>query len=349
MGVVWKAVDTTLDREVAIKVLPEAFSADPHRLARFEREAKLLASLNHPSIATIHSLEGSGRQRLLVMELVDGESLSEHLARGLFPPDEVLSVALQIAEALESAHERGVIHRDLKPANIQLTTDRKVKVLDFGLAKAFGTGPQPGPSQSPTVSTAVTHEGAILGTPAYMSPEQARGEAVDKRTDIWSFGCVLYECMTGTQAFGGNTFSDSLAAVLKTEPDWNALPVDSASRVRQLVRRCLRKNRHDRLHDIADARIDIVDALSTASEPPNPEFAGAKPQGRWLRPISWVVVGLLLGEVDDLWDAVGIVEYPTSKDLIRIASSPAYQEIEVHRLAGLAGQLNITCQGEPLV
>ncbi len=262
MGVVWKALDTSLDREVAIKFLPETFAADSERAVRFEREAKLLASLNHPSIATVHGLHESSGTNFISMELVPGDVLADRLARGAVPVNEALETARQIAQALEAAHERGVIHRDLKPANIKVRDDGTVKVLDFGLAKVFGSE-QAGtdPSMSPTVTSSGTLAGTIMGTAAYMSPEQARGRPVDRRADIWAFGCVLYELLTGQQAFGGETMSDVMARVLEREPDWDRLPPATPWRVRNLVTHCLRKDARERLHDIADARIEINDAL----------------------------------------------------------------------------------------
>jgi hypothetical protein len=262
MGEVWQAVDTTLDRTVAIKVLPEMFAADPERLARFEREARLLASVNHANIATIHGLHEAGGMRFLAMELVPGEDLAERLARGPLAVDGALGLARQIANALAAAHANGVIHRDLKPANIRITPRGEVKVLDFGLAKALEPSPTPGsaPSRSPTVTSAETAAGLILGTAAYMSPEQARGQAADQRADVWAFGCVLYEMLTGRQPFGGATISDLLAAVLRAEPDWAALPPETPPAIRRLLRRCLEKDPERRLHDIADARIEIDDA-----------------------------------------------------------------------------------------
>ncbi|HVE66448.1 MAG TPA: serine/threonine-protein kinase, partial [Thermoanaerobaculia bacterium] len=215
MGVVYLARDAVLRREVALKVLPDAFASDPERLARFEREAQLLASLTHPNIAAIHGMEQADAVRYLVLELVPGETLAERLTGGPLPVDEALEVCRQIAEALEAAHEKGIIHRDLKPANVKITPAGKVKVLDFGLAKAFGPGPSDADlSQSPTITTGGTQQGVILGTAAYMSPEQARGKALDKRTDIWSFGCVLYEALTGRPAFVGETISDTMAGIL---------------------------------------------------------------------------------------------------------------------------------------
>ena len=269
MGLVWKALDTTLDREVAVKILPDVFSDHPERLARFEREAKLLASLNHPNIAVIHGLHEADGLRFLAMELVSGEDLAQRLARGPLPLEEALRTAKQVAEALETAHENGVIHRDLKPANIQLTPDGQVKVLDFGLAKAFEADPAStgtSPTMSPTLTSAGTVAGMILGTAAYMSPEQARGQAVDKRSDIWAFGSVLYEMLTGRQAFAGDTVSDTLAGVLKIDPDWDALPAGTPRRIRRLLARCLHKDPKQRLHDVADVRIVIEEALSGAPE-----------------------------------------------------------------------------------
>src|ERR1700719_2158313 len=222
MGEVYKAHDTKLRRDVAIKVLPESFARDADRLARFRREAQLLASLNHPNIATIYNIEDSNNTTYLVMELVRGETLAERIKReGAVPVEESLTIAKQIAEALEAAHEKAIIHRDLKPANVKLTPEGKVKVLDFGLAKAFaGDAATEDISNSPTLSMVATMQGVILGTAAYMSPEQAKGKAVDKRTDIWAFGVVLYELLTGRQTFPGDDIREILAAVIKTEPDW---------------------------------------------------------------------------------------------------------------------------------
>jgi serine/threonine-protein kinase len=271
MGEVYQAHDTKLGRDVAIKVLPEAFAHDPQRLSRFQREAKMLASLNHPNIATIHGLEESNGTHYLVMELVPGETLRERVKReGALPLEEALGIAKQIAEALEAAHEKSIIHRDLKPANVKVTPEGKVKVLDFGLAKAFA-GEEAGsdPSNSPTLSQAATLQGVILGTAAYMSPEQARGKAVDKRTDLWAFGCVLYELLTGKQAFSGEDITEILAAVVKTEPDWNRLPENTPHSTRMLLRRCLQKDKTLRLQAAGDARIEIQDALVA------PQDAGA--------------------------------------------------------------------------
>ena len=263
MGEVWRARDQKLGREVAIKTLPEEFAKDEERLARFEREAKLLASLNHPNIAAIYGLEEHNGTRFLVLELVEGDTLAERLKRGAIPVEESLKLALQIAEALEAAHEKGVIHRDLKPANIKVTPDGKIKVLDFGLAKAFaGDGADVNLSQSPTLSMAATQQGVILGTAAYMSPEQARGESTDKRADVWAFGCVLFEMLTGRQTWGGRTVTDVIAGLVAREPEWNSLPPNLHPRLRLLLERCLEKETKDRYHDVADVRVDIQKVLA---------------------------------------------------------------------------------------
>jgi eukaryotic-like serine/threonine-protein kinase len=266
MGEVYRARDARLQRDVALKVLPAAFAQDPERIARFEREAKLLASLNHPRIGALYGLEESEGRRVLVLELVAGESLAERLRRGALPLDEALPIACQVASALEAAHESGVVHRDLKPGNVMLRPDGTVKVLDFGLAKGGATDPSssdPQLSASPTMTYAQTQAGVILGTAAYMSPEQARGRAVDRRSDIWSFGCLVYELLTGRQAFAGETVSDTLAAILKSEPDWSALPPHTPRRVSDLVRRCLRKDAASRLRDAGDARIELEEVIAT--------------------------------------------------------------------------------------
>jgi serine/threonine protein kinase len=266
MGEVYQAHDTRLGRDVAIKVLPEAFAHDAERLARFQREAKMLAALNHPNIATIHGLEQSGGTSYLVMELVSGETLAECIKReGAVPAEEALTIAKQIAEALEAAHEKSIIHRDLKPANVKVTPEGKVKVLDFGLAKAFeGETANEDMGNSPTLSRAATMQGVILGTVAYMSPEQARGKSVDKRTDIWAFGCVLYELLTGKQAFHGEDVTDILAAVVRAEPDWQALPAATPVKIRDLLRRCLQKDKTLRMQAAGDIRLEIHEALTSS-------------------------------------------------------------------------------------
>ncbi|MBZ5697190.1 MAG: serine/threonine protein kinase [Acidobacteriia bacterium] len=265
MGEVYQAQDSKLSRDVAIKVLPAAFAHDAERLARFQREARMLASLNHPNIATIHGLEQSDGVHYLVMELVLGHTLAEHVSAGALKIEEALKLGGQIAEALEAAHEKGVIHRDLKPANVKVTPEGRVKVLDFGLAKAFAGDGGMDLSNAPTLTAMGTEEGRILGTPAYMSPEQARGKPVDKRTDIWAFGCVLYEMLTGKEAFRGETVSDTIAAVLEREPDWKVVPTATPAKVQNLLHRCLEKNVNRRLRDIGDARIELLDALAVTT------------------------------------------------------------------------------------
>ena len=287
MGVVWRAVDTTLDRHVAIKILPDIFAGDPDRAARFEREAKVLASLNHPNITTVHSVHKVDSVRFLVMELAHGVDLAQHVARGPLPVREVLETAVQIAEALESAHESGVIHRDLKPANITVTHDGKVELLDFGLAKALdpaASGPISDLSKSPTQVSGHTAAGMILGTAAYMSPEQARGKPVDRRADIWAFGCVVYEMLTGKKAFDGETVTDVLAAVVTRAPDLNALPADTPRRLRTLIERCLEKDPRKRLRDAGEARIVLEDIIANPVEAPvaaATTVATSKPQRGW--------------------------------------------------------------------
>ena len=270
MGEVYRATDTNLGREVAIKVLPAALAADAERLGRFRREAQLLAALNHPSIAAIHGLEVSAGTPFLVLELVEGEDLARRLARGPIPPDEAIDIARRIAEALEEAHEKGIVHRDLKPANVCLAPDGKVKVLDFGLAKAFTAGAASGPgadlSRSPTLVQSGTQAGVILGTAAYMSPEQARGRDVDRRADIWAFGAVLWEMLTGRPLFEGETLSDVLAAVLTREPDWPALPTGTPAHVVRLLRRCLERDPRRRLQAIGEARIELERGTDDAGD-----------------------------------------------------------------------------------
>ena len=278
MGEVYQARDSKLNRDVAIKVLPAVFLHDAERLARFQREARMLAALNHPNIATIHGLEQFGCVNYLVMELVSGQTLAERLRVGPLDINEALKIGGQIAEGLEAAHEKSVIHRDLKPANVKVTPEGRVKLLDFGLAKAFAGDGELDLSNAVTLTAIGTEEGRILGTPAYMSPEQARGKPVDKRTDIWSFGCVLYELLTGKEVFRGETVSDTVAAVLEREPDWLALPPATPAKIRDLLRRCLQKEAQRRLRDLGDARMEIEE-LPTA----------AQPQHRWRSRVAvWI-------------------------------------------------------------
>ena len=296
MGEVYRARDTKLGRDVAIKVVAGAFLSDPGRLARFEREARVLATLNHPHVGAIYGLEETDGIRGLVLELVEGATLAERLESGPLPIQEALTVARQIADALEAAHDKGIIHRDLKPANIKTTPDGNVKVLDFGLAKVLAAeGSERDPSPLP-IAAEGTREGVIAGTAAYMSPEQARGKAVDKRTDIWAFGAVLYEMLTGRPAFRGETTSDTIAAVLEREPDWSALPAPTPAGLRRLLLRCLEKDSKHRLRDIGDARLEIAEALGT-----NPVTAAARPArlGRWAAVAAGVLIiaGVAIGQL----------------------------------------------------
>src|SRR5215831_12479785 len=280
MGEVYQATDSKLGRSVAIKFLPEAFSHDSDRVTRFEREARVLASLNHPHIAGIYGLEESGERKFLVMELVAGETLAERIKRGAIPLDESLEIAKQICEALESAHEKGIVHRDLKPANVKVTPDGKVKVLDFGLAKAMDSSPANAAlSNSPTLinSVAATNAGVIIGTAAYMSPEQARGYAADQRSDIFSFGCVLYEMLGGKSAFGGETISDILASVLARDVDFAVLPKDLNPKLLDFLRRCLQKNRKHRWHCVADLNAELESIAASPRVPPSVAAAAPTP------------------------------------------------------------------------
>ena len=336
MGEVYLAEDTKLGREVAIKVLPEAVAEDPERLARFEREAKVLAALNHANIAAIYSLESAEPQpsatssqpealtpygpnalqpspiAFLVMELVEGEDLAERIARGPIPLAEALPMALQIAEGLEAAHEKGIIHRDLKPANVKVTESGEVKVLDFGLAKALALDPASGSldlSLSPTLTAQMTGVGVLLGTAAYMAPEQARGKSVDKRADLWAFGCVLFEMITGRRTFDGETVTDIIASLVAREPEWEALPTDTPRPVQRLLHRCLDKDPRQRLHDAGDARLELQEAISGTLEPSGPDpltqvsstVAAAPRQPAWIRFLPWALAGLLAVALIAVW------------------------------------------------
>ena len=300
MGEVYQARDTKLGRDVAIKVLPESVSNDPERMARFEREAQVLASLNHANIAGIYGIEEGDGRRALVMELVEGETLAEWIAKGPIPPEQAYQIALQIAQALETAHEKGIVHRDLKPANVKITPAGQVKVLDFGLAKALepeaasGSGPSILLSLSPTLTQQMTEPGLILGTAAYMSPEQARGGAVDKRSDNWAFGAVLFEMLTAKRAFGGETLSDIMATILKEEIDLEVLPANTHSRIREVLTRCLEKDVRNRLQDIGDARIEIEKVVGGA---PDETPATGVVSSRGLRLWQGIAATLLIAAV----------------------------------------------------
>jgi len=286
MGEIYRARDSRLARDVAVKVLPAAFSADPERIARLEREARLLAALNHPHIATIHSLETAGGVCALVMELIEGPTLAENLASGTLTINRALEIARQIADALEAAHDKGIVHRDLKPANIKLTANGSVKILDFGLAKEVGVA-----TDLDEFGNAAIRDGLIAGTPAYMSPEQARGERIDQRADIWAFGCVLYEMLARRRAFGRTTIAETLDAILECNPDWQELPASLPVGVRRLLRRCLEPDLKRRLHHIADARIEIEDAGNDVDDP----LAGSRGSHRRLRLLAGLVTVFAIG------------------------------------------------------
>jgi eukaryotic-like serine/threonine-protein kinase len=371
MGLVYGALDTTLNRKVAIKLLPDAFAEDPERLARLEREAKMLASLNHPNIAAIHGLDRDGGVRFLVLELVPGQTLADRVASGPLPLRETLELGWQIAEALEAAHEKGIVHRDLKPANIKVTPEGKVKLLDFGLAKAFESErPASHPHDSPTLTSDGTRAGVIAGTAAYMSPEQARGKPLDKRTDIWSFGCVLFEALAGRQTFQGETVSDCIARILERDPDWKALPSSTPPRVVDLLKRCLQKDVRQRLRDTGDARIEIEEILRAPSGD-----AGAasrvlepskSPPALWslaATAVVFVLAGVLVGrwvlpraashpedrpelvEVARLTHDPGLSEWPTwspDGNLLAFASNRSGNfEIYIRRVEG-GQEVNVT-------
>jgi Tol biopolymer transport system component/tRNA A-37 threonylcarbamoyl transferase component Bud32 len=302
MGEVYRARDTKLARDVALKILPEALARDPERMARFQREAQILASLNHPNIAAIYGMEVGDGVCALVMELVEGPTVAERLKAGALPMEDALSIARQVAEALEAAHDRGVIHRDLKPANIKVASDNTTKILDFGLAKALAPEDSGANiSNSPTLTAAATQVGVILGTAAYMSPEQAKGKPVDRRADIFAFGCVLYEMLAGKRTFEGETVSETLASVLKTEPDFSALPATTPPAIRNLVRRCLEKDSKRRLQAIGEARIAIEETIAGVTvglAPARAESAEGRPQGSPLqRALPWALTAVLAAAV----------------------------------------------------
>ena len=321
MGQVYQATDTNLDRQVAIKVLPDAFSSDPDRLARFEREAKVLASLNHPNIGAIYGLEKSGDTRALVLELVEGPTLADRISQGPIPVDEALPIAKQIAEALEAAHEQGVIHRDLKPANIKVREDGTVKVLDFGLAKALDTAPEGDPSQSPTLTAAATEMGVIMGTAAYMSPEQGKGRVADQCSDVWAFGAVLYEMLSGQRAFGGEDVSDTLVAVFRDDPDWSALPLDMPSAIHQALRVCLQKDPKQRVRDVGAVRLAMAGAFaSTVEVRSTPADAGAL--RTWQQPLPLALSGLALLAIGGLVVWTAARDTTVQADIVRFIVAP---------------------------
>ena len=354
MGEVYRALDTKLGRDVALKILPPAFTSDVDRVARFEREARLLASLNHPHIGAIYGFEDAGNVPALVLELVEGDTLDDRVRRGPLPFSEALAIAQQIADALDAAHGSGIIHRDLKPSNIKITPDGVVKVLDFGLAKALAAeGSAPDLSKSATTTAGGTNVGVILGTAAYMSPEQARGKAVDKRTDIWAFGCVLYELLAGHPAFKGETFSDTIAAILEREPDWRALPPATPATLRSLLRRCLEKDQKRRLRDIGDVRNWMEDVATGEAG----VGAAASPHAR--RGLAWLLGGVALAsasfagwllwvsptqaparsvQLQRLTDFVGMEESPAispdGKTVAFVARAGSKRQIWLRLLAG---------------
>jgi eukaryotic-like serine/threonine-protein kinase len=324
MGEVYRARDTKLHRDVALKVLLPSFTADPDRVARLQREARLVASLNHPHVGAIYGFEDTGTVPALVLELVEGDTLADRVRRGRQPLAEVLAVAQQIADALDAAHRAGIIHRDLKPSNIKITPAGVVKVLDFGLARVFtpeGSGPDL--SKASVTTTGGTSAGVILGTTAYMSPEQARGQPVDKRTDIWAFGCVLFEMLTGSSVFQRETVTDTIAAVVGAEPEWTSLPADTPASVRRLLTRCLQKDAGRRLHDIADARVELEDAMvARADQAPVPA------PRRWSRPAQWALALGIAAVLVFLW---------TTRDNSGAPPKPSPADARVTRLTDLLG------------
>ena len=352
MGEVWRARDTRLQREVAVKVLPAELSQDADRLLRFEREARSLASLNHPNVAGIHGVDRDGEVSFLALELVPGEDLAQCLARGALPVDEALDVCRRIAEGLEAAHEAGIVHRDLKPANVRITPEGVVKLLDFGLAKPIvpqATGA--GTSTAEHDSFLVTEEGMVLGTPTYMSPEQARGKPVDRRTDLWAFGCVLYECLTGRRAFRAATMTDLLAAIVGTEPDWSRLPPVPA-RVRELLQRCLEKDARMRLRDAGEARVQLQLAASGDDGAGDGSSAPARRgAGPWLLGALALVVGVHVRPLDDL----AHVLIPVPEQVTRLTWSPDGRQLawisdgDVWRVPATGGEPQRVVRGDPSV
>ncbi len=348
MGEVYRAHDTTLGRDVALKILPPEFASDSDRLARFQREAKVLASLHHPNIASIFGFETTPECTFLVMELVDGEDLSEVLKSGPLPIDEAVDLARQVAEGLEEAHEKGIIHRDLKPANVKRTPDGKIKVLDFGLARVYA-GQTAGEGQvasAPTMTAAMTQVGTVLGTAAYMSPEQARGKEVDRRTDIWAFGILLFEMLTGRQLFVGETASDTLAGILKSEPDWSQLPDGLPFQVERVIRRCLAKEPRQRLRDIGEARVRLEDPTAESGMFSGPVAAVAMSTSR---PKNWIPWGLLAASVAVIaWLVVGGIGNTSSLPFMHVAITPP-DEIDFHVTGSFPGLPVISPNGSQVV
>ncbi|HPF69235.1 MAG TPA: protein kinase, partial [Candidatus Krumholzibacteria bacterium] len=350
MGEVYRARDTKLDRDVALKILPPEVAGDSDRLARFEREAKLLASLNHPNIASIFGIDEADGIRFLVMELVEGRDLAAILKGGPLPVDEAVDVARQIAEGLEEAHEKGIVHRDLKPANVKRTPEGKVKVLDFGLARAYAgqAAGEEAVSSAPTMTAAMTQVGVVLGTAAYMSPEQARGKEVDRRADIWAFGVILFEMLTGKQAFVGETASDTLAGILKSEPEWSALPAGLPFQVERVLRRCLAKDPRQRLRDIGEARVRLQHPEAESGA-----FSGAlaavpdAARGRGLRPaLPWALLGLCLAAVG--WLAAHRADAPAAKHPLHVAV-PTADQVVFHTVGTFPGLPEISADGSHIV
>jgi eukaryotic-like serine/threonine-protein kinase len=344
MGEVYRARDTKLGRDVAIKILPRLFVSEPRLLARFEREARVLASLNHPHIGAIYGLEDVDGIPALVLEFIDGVTLADRLAKGPLPVRDALSIAVQIADALDAAHEKGIVHRDLKPANVKITSEGMVKVLDFGLAKAAAGDSEAGVTQSPTVTVGATREGAIFGTAAYMSPEQAAGKPADKRSDLWAFGIVLFEMLTARPVFAGETMSHVLAAVLTTEPDWTTLPAETPAPIRRLLRRCLEKDRKRRLESAADARLEIDDALAT---PPAEGRVVTRPRPTWQQwSIAATVLMVTVVAGASVWFATRPAE-PVPPRVSRLALAPS--GTAALTINGVDRDLAITPDGSRLV
>jgi len=329
MGEVYRSRDSKLGREVALKVLPSGLAGNADRLGRFSREARVLAALNHPNIAAIYGLEDSGATHALVMELVEGPTVADRIKAGPIPDEEALPIARQICEALEYAHERGIVHRDLKPANIKVTSEGIVKVLDFGLAKALENEVTPADiSNSPTMSRLATQAGMMLGTAAYMSPEQARGKPADRRSDIWAFGCVFYEMLTGKMAFSGDTVSDMLAAVIRAEPDWNAVAESTPASIRKLLRRCLEKDSKRRLQAIGEARISIEETLNSDTETLAPAVGAVRElplrKSAWLIGVAGLLAGALLAGIA-AWQWLAPASSPTAMHFSAVTNFPGVQ------------------------